>query len=482
MSFCTKCGAQLPEGAAFCTKCGSPVQKTSRRRPDGREIWAAASAAVQDRWRRRVANKYAIITGAVGLLVVIVVVVLIAALGGRGDDGPAPAPTWQSAQTDAPQKQNGVEGGSPGAAQTSRPDTGGTALNEAELRNYGTFMRVSQLTDSGLNMALGQIAAPDDWQTMQQVQWSAYGNYPGMELLGAISPDQQRSFMLMSHMAFYQTDSIFTSLNEGEADPTTYRIFRQYRTADQYSELVLSLMGLSVAERLGSGCIDSQSLSAMQSAAQQHAYNVGFELEQAAAPYGLGLSLTGYEATVSNSRYRTLTQDGQTQYIELMLLVWAYQTSMPVTNSSMVTNEIYWCCPFTYIFAAESEQALEEMKNEYLTFICNSQVSPEFQYLVRQYRAYIENLLAQQMINQLQAANEMQSQLMQDYGSSSDTNDRVTEMWSDYIYDRDDYTTSDGSTVKVPTYYDHVYETDSGDIYVTNDSLNVPTDWQELYT
>ena len=443
---------------------------------------AAASAAVQDRWRRRVANKYAIITGAVGLLVVIVVVVLIAALGGRGDDGPAPAPTWQSAQTDAPQKQNGVEGGSPGAAQTSRPDTGGTALNEAELRNYGTFMRVSQLTDSGLNMALGQIAAPDDWQTMQQVQWSAYGNYPGMELLGAISPDQQRSFMLMSHMAFYQTDSIFTSLNEGEADPTTYRIFRQYRTADQYSELVLSLMGLSVAERLGSGCIDSQSLSAMQSAAQQHAYNVGFELEQAAAPYGLGLSLTGYEATVSNSRYRTLTQDGQTQYIELMLLVWAYQTSMPVTNSSMVTNEIYWCCPFTYIFAAESEQALEEMKNEYLTFICNSQVSPEFQYLVRQYRAYIENLLAQQMINQLQAANEMQSQLMQDYGSSSDTNDRVTEMWSDYIYDRDDYTTSDGSTVKVPTYYDHVYETDSGDIYVTNDSLNVPTDWQELYT
>ncbi len=482
MSFCTKCGAQLPEGAAFCTKCGSPVQKTSRRRTDGREIWAAASAAVQDRWRRRVANKYAIITGAVGLLVVIVVVVLIAALGGRGDDGPAPAPTWQSAQTDAPQKQNGVEGGSPGAAQTSRPDTGGTALNEAELRNYGTFMRVSQLTDSGLNMALGQIAAPDDWQTMQQVQWSAYGNYPGMELLGAISPDQQRSFMLMSHMAFYQTDSIFTSLNEGEADPTTYRIFRQYRTADQYSELVLSLMGLSVAERLGSGCIDSQSLSAMQSAAQQHAYNVGFELEQAAAPYGLGLSLTGYEATVSNSRYRTLTQDGQTQYIELMLLVWAYQTSMPVTNSSMVTNEIYWCCPFTYIFAAESEQALEEMKNEYLTFICNSQVSPEFQYLVRQYRAYIENLLAQQKINQLQAANEMQSQLMQDYGSSSDTNDRVTEMWSDYIYDRDDYTTSDGSTVKVPTYYDHVYETDSGDIYVTNDSLNVPTDWQELYT
>ena len=483
MSFCTKCGAQLPKDAAFCTKCGAPVQRPGRRRPGGAEIWAAACGEVKSRWRRKIGSRNALIAAAAGLVVVVLVVVLTVLLGGREGRGKEPGPDWQgSVQTAAPQEQGGTKPGAAPTQQPQQPDSGGEALSEAELRERGTFMRVSRLTDSGLNMALGQIAAPDDWQTMQQVQWSAYGNYPGMELLGAISPDQQRSFMLMSHMAFYQTDSIFTSLNEGEADPTTYRIFRQYRTADQYSELVLSLMGLSVAERLGSGCIDSQSLSAMQSAAQQHAYNVGFELEQAAAPYGLGLSLTGYEATVSNSRYRTLTQDGQTQYIELMLLVWAYQTSMPVTNSSMVTNEIYWCCPFTYIFAAESEQALEEMKNEYLTFICNSQVSPEFQYLVRQYRAYIENLLAQQMINQLQAANEMQSQLMQDYGSSSDTNDRVTEMWSDYIYDRDDYTTSDGSTVKVPTYYDHVYETDSGDIYVTNDTLDVPSDWQELYT
>ena len=62
-----------------------------------------------------------------------------------------------------------------------------------------------------------------------------------------------------------------------------------------------------------------------------------------------------------------------------------------------------------------------------------------------QYRAYIENLLAQQLTNQIQAATEIQSQLMDGYSSSSDTNDRVTDMWSDYIYDRDDYTTSDGS-------------------------------------
>ena len=31
MSFCTKCGAELPEGAAFCTRCGAPVRAPARR-------------------------------------------------------------------------------------------------------------------------------------------------------------------------------------------------------------------------------------------------------------------------------------------------------------------------------------------------------------------------------------------------------------------------------------------------------------------
>ena len=31
--FCTKCGAELEEGAAFCTKCGSPMQDASEQRP-----------------------------------------------------------------------------------------------------------------------------------------------------------------------------------------------------------------------------------------------------------------------------------------------------------------------------------------------------------------------------------------------------------------------------------------------------------------
>lgn len=483
MGYCTKCGAQLPEGAAFCTKCGAPVQRPGRRRPGGAEIWAAACAEVKARWRRKVGSRNALIACAVGLAVVVLVVVLTVALGDREGRGKEPGPAWQGVQTAAPQEQGG--GTKPGAAPTQQPqqpDSGGEALSEAELRERGTFMRVSRLTDSGLNMVVGQMTAPDDWQVSEQVQWSSYGNYPGMTQLSAVSPDGLRSFQLISTMSYYQTDSIFSSLGENETDPTTYRIHRQYRTAEQFVELFISNLGCTSARKLGSCSIDQQSLGALQSVAEQHAYQTGYSLVQSLANLGMSANLAGYESTVVDNRYAVTTQSGQTEYIEVFTLVWAYQTSWVVQNSSITVNEIYWCVPFMYISTAESEQALASTQNEFLTFVSNSHVSPEFYYLVQQYRSYIENQLAQQLTNQIQAATEIQSQLMDGYSSSSDTNDRVTDMWSDYIYDRDDYTTSDGSTVKVPTYYDHVYETDSGDIYVTNDTLDVPSDWQELYT
>ena len=234
-------------------------------------------------------------------------------------------------------------------------------------------MRVSQLTDSGLNMVVGRMTAPDDWQVSEQVQWSSFGNYPGMTQLSAVSPDGLRSFQLISTMSYFQTDSIFSSLGENETDPTTYRIHRQYRTAEQFVELFISNLGCTGAQKLGSCSIDSQSLGALQSVAEQHAYQTGYSLVQSLANLGMSANLVGYESTVVDNRYAVTTQSGQTEYIEVFTLVWAYQTSWVVQNSSITVNEIYWCVPFTYIFTAESEQALTSMQNEFLTFVSNSQ-------------------------------------------------------------------------------------------------------------
>ncbi|HIR54325.1 MAG TPA: hypothetical protein IAD36_01815, partial [Candidatus Scatomorpha intestinigallinarum] len=110
---------------------------------------------MKKRWRRKVGSRNALIACAAGLIVVVLVVVLAVALGDREGRGKEPGPAWQGAQSAAPQEQGG--GSKPGAApSTSQPQTddggSGAALSEAELRERGTFMRVNQLTDSGLNM------------------------------------------------------------------------------------------------------------------------------------------------------------------------------------------------------------------------------------------------------------------------------------------------------------------------------------------
>ena len=243
---------------------------------------------MKKRWRRKVGSRNALIACAAGLIVVVLVVVLAVALGDRDGRGKEPGPAWQGAQSAAPQEQGG--GSKPGTVPTQpqqqQQDTGGEALSEAELRERGTFMRVSQLTDSGLNMVVGRMTAPDDWQVSEQVQWSSYGNYPGMTQLSAVSPDGLRSFQLISTMSYFQTDSIFSSLGENETDPTTYRIHRQYRTAEQFVELFISNLGCTGAQKLGSCSIDSQSLGALQSVAEQHAYQTGYSLVQSLANLG----------------------------------------------------------------------------------------------------------------------------------------------------------------------------------------------------
>ena len=55
-------------------------------------------------------------------------------------------------------------------------------------------------------------------------------------------------------------------------------------------------------------------------------------------------------------------------------------------------------------------------------------------------------------------------------GGSYSTSDR----FSDYIFDQNDYTTLDGSHVKVSTSYDYVYQSGSS-VYFTNDALSIPS-------
>ena len=69
--------------------------------------------------------------------------------------------------------------------------------------------------------------------------------------------------------------------------------------------------------------------------------------------------------------------------------------------------------------------------------------------------------------------------VMREETASGDDYDE--ERFSDYIFDQNDYTLSDGRHVKVSTAYDYVFEGDNGNVYYSNSLSDQPGGSTQLY-
>jgi len=56
-----------------------------------------------------------------------------------------------------------------------------------------------------------------------------------------------------------------------------------------------------------------------------------------------------------------------------------------------------------------------------------------------------------------------------------------SDRFSDYIFDQNNYTLSDGSSVQISTSYDYVYEGDNGVVYYSNSAFDQPGGSTQLY-
>ena len=88
-------------------------------------------------------------------------------------------------------------------------------------------------------------------------------------------------------------------------------------------------------------------------------------------------------------------------------------------------------------------------------------------------------MVMKQQANSIAAMTEAQAQsYLSDYDSSAYTSDDWANEWSDYIYDRNEYTTTDGSTIKVGTEFDTVYQ--NGDEFYFGSQGSAPFGWEQL--
>ena len=138
---------------------------------------------------------------------------------------------------------------------------------------------------------------------------------------------------------------------------------------------------------------------------------------------------------------------------------------------------IGWDSPYTF-FMLTPESEYQAHTPMYEQFIMNTSLSDQF---INAFNT-AKNQITQQMLQTSSASMDAvsaycRSSISSAAGSETSYSD---ERFTDYIYDQNDYTLSNGDHVKVSTSYDYVYADDSGNVYVSN-SADQPAGTTRLY-
>ncbi len=118
--------------------------------------------------------------------------------------------------------------------------------------------------------------------------------------------------------------------------------------------------------------------------------------------------------------------------------------------------------PLSHYMLAAPADALESVFPAFELFVENTVASDQFLKANEKLGVELANIVSR---SRMQYIDDLLAQ--ETTGNDSYNEDR----FSDYLFDQNDYTLSDGSHVKIPTEYDHVYEGDNNTIYFSSSAF-----------
>ena len=157
----------------------------------------------------------------------------------------------------------------------------------------------------------------------------------------------------------------------------------------------------------------------------------------------------------------SVTEGTQLSYSE------EFAYNMGTVNQTMIA----WDSPGCY-FMLTPEEECEANKDIFNQFGSNTIVSDQFTKALANVRNQIIQAGSQNYSSMSDITGECQSSMSSSMGSEDTYT--TTDQFSDYIFDQNDYTLSNGDHIKVPSSYDYVYEGTDGNVYVSDSSFDQP--------
>ncbi len=319
------------------------------------------------------------------------------------------------------------------------------------------------------DMRLGQCMAPQGYTVTPVPDFSGNGRSVtdplGMGII-ATSPDGR---IMMSYEKSSTYIEIVSSTvggmtvrthEDGKYDFETMTPMVRYMQTSAYAQSYLSGMfpGIEMTYR------GSMDLSTYQPALQQSAQEF-YDKMKADRPELLGMNIDGVAINAEICGF-SCKMNGEEYDVVVGTIIRAVQMTMNLQQlqGMLSETEVLWSPLCTYVLSCPDPE-LGNIYPAFEAFMKNTTVSDQF--------IAANDKLANELRNiVVEGRGGYTEKVLRNETSGRDTYD--DERFTDYIFDQNDYTLSDGTHVKIPASYDYVYEGDNHTVYFSDSAFPEP--------
>lgn len=359
---------------------------------------------------------------------------------------------------------DGLDGG-------TAPDVTGTQQQGGQQVNQqvsGSYYNRYELVDQTIGVPVFNAFLPQGWTANISSNWNVISiGAPGLEEITINSPDGRAQITIDSCQCFVQSP-----YHDRGSNFEYYTTYLDYLNAGQFVDMYMDQThpGYKILEE---SPVDEETIGWLN----QYNDTMVAKANGTSGAITIGSTSSVQEPYATSMCKRKYNVNGQIMEASCV------DTAMTQTITGPVLTEqyIHWRIPYSIVYLAADEQAFQEYYDEYSMIIGNSQFTPQY-YAAEDYVA--SQITAVAMDAKAAACSDATSSFSSSgYESSTgdSTNEKVIEMWDDYINEVDSYTTLDGGTVKTSMYNDIVAQSDSGDeFFVGSSTSDIPSGFTEL--
>ncbi len=322
------------------------------------------------------------------------------------------------------------------------------------------------------DMTLGRACLPADYTYQYNPVCSvadlSIGN-PWALFLNATSPDGHIGLIYQSARDYISYPG--SNANDGQYDSAAHTPMLHYMNAVEYCDY-WTQQSFTTAKSIR--CIDENTYPEMAPYLRQKAKE--YEEMLNSSSYGV-LKVSDVTFDFAIRLYQVTSEDGY-EYICAVSsgsMAMTCSGSVPGPFVTLTTEFTSWQVPYLYAMLCPAPEWYDGSSELFKTFMANTSVSLQFVAANQRLSNDLWDIINGRSGG---VSDNHETQVMREETSRGDDYD---DQFSDYILDRNDYTLSDGSHVKIPTGFDYVYEGDNGNVYFRSSSSAQPGGSTQLY-